>query len=414
MGEVFQAIALATGQRVAVKIVNRSFADTLMMQRLKREAEAARRVQSDFVPRLYDVDSTPEGELFLVMERLQGETLSSRMRRRGGTITWEEMDRVGEDVLRGLIDAHVAGVIHRDLKPSNIFIESLPGRRERARVLDFGVCKLDAHDGEALTTTGEAVGTIAYMAPEQIRGASKVDERADLYAFAMVVFEALSGRLAYESTGSIALIAVKLEKTARSIRNCALVPLPPGLDLLIARCLARRPADRPASAEELLGAWRALGQATIAPTPTPAPPLPSEPPTETGITAAPTVTSRASRRGARIGLVVAAGALVASSVVLVVGLRLRVPSAAVPAPTASSGIAGAPILELPPVVLASSAEPSMSAVDPASLPLAPDESDAGAASRPGAGRVRAVPRRGVPAPPKRSPTGPQIASEPRY
>ena len=267
MGEVFEATTLSSGVRVAIKVVNRTFLDAMLVERLKREAEAARRVHSEFVPELYEVETTGDGELFLVMERLHGETLAARLRSRGGLLSWDEVAPMGEDMLHGLFDAHAAGVVHRDLKPGNIFIEGLEGGGERTRILDFGVCKLDVHDGESLTTTGEAVGTIAYMAPEQIRGASRVDERADLYSFAMVVFEALCGRLAYDANGSIALIAMKLEKEAKRIGPLARVPIPAGLDDLLARCLSSRPAGRPASAAELLQQWRALGPATEAPRP---------------------------------------------------------------------------------------------------------------------------------------------------
>ena len=429
MGEVFEATSLGTGQRVAIKVVNRTFLDTMLIERLRREAEAARRVQSEFVPQLFDVDKTPDGELFLVMELLHGETLASRLRRRSGLLAWEEVAHVGEDMLRGLIDAHAAGVIHRDLKPGNIFIESLPGRRERARILDFGVCKLDVHDGESLTTTGEAVGTIAYMAPEQIRGASRVDERADLYAFAMVVFEALSGRLAYDANGSIALIAHKLERPARSIRDLGRMPIPEGLDALLARCLARKPVDRPPSAAELLRMWRALGPATVMPAPVPAGVSVSEPPTEVGVTAARTLMTGPARRGARAGLLVAAGALVASCIVLVVGLRMRASAApaaattaarlaatAAPEPTATSGPAAAgtpapppgaaPPLDLPPVVVSSSAEP-----------VSLDGPDTGSPAAPRASTSRPHPVRRTPwSPPstRRKRTEPQIVTEPRY
>ncbi len=419
MGEVFEATSLSTGQRVALKVVNRAFADTMLMERLRREAEAARRVQSEFVPQLFDVDKTPDGELFLVMELLHGETLAAHMRRRGGLLEWDEVARIGEDVLHGLIDAHAAGVVHRDLKPGNIFIESLPDQRERARILDFGVCKLDVHDGESLTTTGEAVGTIAYMAPEQIRGASKVDERADLYAFAMVAFETLCGRLAYDASGSIALIACKLEKPARSIRDLGRMPIPQGLDALLSRCLARRPDDRPGSAAELLREWRSLGPATIAPSPI----LPgmelAEPPTEAGLTAAPTLMTRTAKRGSRVGLLVAGGAVVASCVVLVAGLSLRAPAPPVAAvaviadpPAAASALPaastapvdppsdpGAAQLEMPPVVLAGGSDP-------------PD-----AGPPPHAGRGRHGKRTWTQAsasPPRRAPTEPQIVNEPRY
>jgi serine/threonine-protein kinase len=425
MGEVFEATNQATAQRVAVKVVNRSFADTMLMERLRREAEAARRVQSEFVPRLYDVDKTPDGELFLVMELLYGETLSARMRRRGGVLSWEEVWRIGDDVLRGLIDAHAAGVIHRDLKPGNIFIEAVPGRRERARILDFGVCKLDVHDGESLTTTGEAVGTIAYMAPEQIRGASRVDERADLYAFAMVVFETLCGRLAYDASGSIALIACKLEKPARSIRDLGRMPIPEGLEVLLGRCLARRPADRPASATELLRDWQGLGAPTVTPVPLPQRFHAGDSPTEAGMTAAPTLQTRASRRRSRVALLVAAAALLASCGVLVVGLRLHAePPAAVAA--AAAGVAAAapspspsspPSPAAPTTAVAAAADPSAVASHTPALEIAPvvlaASADAGT-SRPSRARPSKRTWTASPAPRHPSSTEPQIVAEPRY
>jgi serine/threonine-protein kinase len=424
MGEVFEATTLSSGVRVAIKVVNRTFLDGMLVERLRREAEAARRVQSEFVPELYEVETTADGELFLVMERLHGQTLAARLRQRGGLLSWDEVAPMGEDMLRGLFDAHAAGVVHRDLKPGNIFIESLEGGGERTRILDFGVCKLDVHDGESLTTTGEAVGTIAYMAPEQIRGASRVDERADLYSFAMVVFEALCGRLAYDANGSIALIAMKLEKEARRVGQLARVPIPAGLDELLGRCLSRRPAERPASAAELLQLWRALGPATEAPRPQSAATLMSEPPTETGVTAAPSrSTTVQARRGARISLMVGAGALVASCVVLGVALAgrehrpvaavsgavaaaapLPIPTAA-PAPSAAPAPTQAPLLQIPPVVLSATAFPP---------PVAATEVDAGAAAHAGA-RSRPGRHTWIPAVSgHHQATEPQIVTEPRY
>jgi len=267
MGEVFHAVHLASGANVAVKVVSRAIIGDLLMARLEREAAAVSRIRSQYIPRLLDVDGTDEGELFIVMELLHGESLSERMKRAGAPLPWAEVHAMGDNVLRALIDAHAAGVIHRDLKPGNIFIEYLGDGSQRAKVLDFGVCKVDLQDAEKLTITGESVGTIAYMAPEQIRGASRVDERADLYSFAMVVFEALAGRLAYDATGQMALLASKLERSAQSLKTVAQVAVPVALDPLIARCLSRRPGDRFANAVELLHAWHALGPPTQAPAP---------------------------------------------------------------------------------------------------------------------------------------------------
>src|SRR4051812_32126086 len=183
MGHVYSATPVtdveSTGSRpsppVAIKVVSRVLFDEVLMARLHREAEAAARIRSEYVPRVLEVSNTDPGangerEMFLVMERLVGEPLSQRMRDKG-PFAWSEVVQIGEDVLRGLIDAHTAGVVHRDIKPSNVFL-ALKGGGVRAMVLDFGVCKTDTVDAEHLTGTGESIGTVAYMAPEQIRGAS--------------------------------------------------------------------------------------------------------------------------------------------------------------------------------------------------------------------------------------------------
>lgn len=424
MGEVFEAKELATGRLVAVKVVSRAFADDLLMARLHREAEAARRVRSEFVPELYDVDSTADGELFLVMERLYGETLAERLRARSGVLTWAEVRALGEDVLHGLIDAHAAGVVHRDLKPGNIFLERrasaspLAAATERAKVLDFGVCKLDVHDGESLTSTGEAVGTISYMAPEQIRGASKVDERADIYSFAMMVFEALSGRLAHDASGQIAMIASKLERPARNLREVVRTPVPAGLDALLARCLSRKPIDRVATAHDLLRAWCALGPPTMQPV---AGPIADRPDVqfapETGVTAA--TAAMPTPRGTRIGLIVAAGALAASSVVLVFALRGREPSAP-PAPSAQVPAAQVPAAQVgapsaaPADTIPSIPVSALAPAPPEPVSMDDDAADAGQprVAKPGAVRKRPPPKGG--AAPRATTTTPQIAVEPRY
>jgi serine/threonine-protein kinase len=256
MGQVFAATDLESGADVAIKVVSRVFFDDILMQRLHREAEAAARIRSDFVPRVIEVSDTDEKEVFLVMERLVGEPLSQRLRDRGA-LSWEEVAQIGEDVLRGLIDAHAAGIVHRDLKPSNVFLAQKGGGL-RAMVLDFGVCKMDTLDTERLTATGESIGTVAYMAPEQIRGAAKVDARADLYAFGVLVFEMLTGRLPHDGPTQMAILASKLENEAVRLRDYTVVTMPAAVDEIVTRCLSRDPNQRHESATQLLEAWRAL------------------------------------------------------------------------------------------------------------------------------------------------------------
>jgi eukaryotic-like serine/threonine-protein kinase len=316
MGEVFAATD-REGQRVAIKVVRHTGADDLLMARLHREAEAAWRVRSAYVPELFDVDTTDDGELFIVMELLKGETLAERLSARDHVLPWNDVARIGEHVLLGLIDAHEAGVVHRDLKPGNVFLETVEDDLVGAKILDFGVCKLDRYDAEHLTTTGEAVGTVSYMAPEQIRGASKVDTRADVYGFGILIFEALTGRLPHDASGQIAMIASKLERPARHLKESARVAFPPGLDAFIARCLARKPSDRYASARDVLAIWRSFGAATVAP-------KRKKQNTEDGVSISSSATTRAfaiARRNSKIALVVAASALFALSAVIVLALR---------------------------------------------------------------------------------------------
>ena len=266
MGHVFGATPLeGPAPPVAIKVVSRLLFDETLMARLRREAEAAARIRSEYVPRVLEVSDTDEKEVFLVMERLVGEPLSQRMRDKG-PLPWSEVVQFGEDILRGLIDAHTAGVVHRDLKPSNVFL-ALKGGRVRAMVLDFGVCKMDTVDTQHLTGTGESIGTVAYMAPEQIRGASKVDDRADLYAFGVLIFEMVCGRLPHDGPSQMAILASKLENEPARLRDCSRVAVPDGLDTLVSRALVRDPKARFTSAQELLKAWRKLGAAEVASAP---------------------------------------------------------------------------------------------------------------------------------------------------
>jgi serine/threonine-protein kinase len=338
MGEVFAAKDMQGQQEVAIKVVRRTNQDEVLAARLEREALAAGRIKSAFVPQIYEIARTDDGEIFLVMQLLHGQTLGERLRARGGAMPWEEMRPIVDDLLQGLIDAHAAGVVHRDLKPGNIFLERFdsptrvesPLVHERAMILDFGVAKVDLEDSERLTTTGEAVGTIAYMAPEQIRGASKVDGRADLYAVAMVVFEALSGELAHDGYGQMQIVASKLERAARRLSTAACVAVPEGLESLVGKCLSRRPEGRFASAEEMLRAWRALGPPTVKPRARPKGEENTHAhPTETNLSASNVVTRSV---GSRLGLALATIGFLIASVVIVTALKRKPQTAVAPPP----------------------------------------------------------------------------------
>ncbi len=415
MGEVFAAKRIEDGREVAVKVVSHRIVDDTLMARLEREATAARRIQSIYVPEVYDVARTEDGELYLVMRLLHGESLATRLRERR-VLHWPEVERLVDDVLSALSDAHIAGVVHRDLKPGNIFIEhvepaTLPGHtpahswipalegQERAMILDFGVCKLDVSDGQKLTVTGESVGTVSYMAPEQIRGASNVDGRADLYSLAMVIFEALSGRIAFDQGGQMAILAAKLEGHAKRLRDCAVVAVPAGLDALVAKALSRKPSDRFASARDMQVAWRALGPPTEAPKAQLGASVPPTYATQNVLTAG--THTRVSGLVPRAGLVLASVCVLASAIAIFLALHKAKPAAPVQLGTVAALPSQQESLTVPTVELSSSQTP-----DPPSSLAASDTVDGGGRHHAQHGHWKL--------PTKPAQTGGHITTEPRY
>ncbi|HTJ84705.1 MAG TPA: serine/threonine-protein kinase, partial [Polyangiaceae bacterium] len=182
-------------------------------------------------------------------------------------LPFSEVGPILDDVLQGLAAAHAAGVIHRDLKPGNIFLEhlGLPDRRERAKVLDFGIANLTRREKEepTLTAFDATLGSFAYMAPEQIRGAARADERADVYAVGAVAFRALAGRLPFEGSSAAVLVSLKLDRNAPSLEEATGEKWPAGVERFLERALDRRREKRFSSAVEAREAWRAIQPANI-------------------------------------------------------------------------------------------------------------------------------------------------------
>jgi serine/threonine protein kinase len=208
MGAVFAATHQFTGKRVALKWMLPELArDSDAVHRFMREAHAAGRINHPNVVDVYDVGQH-EDSYFLVMEYLQGEPLTSAMARRD--MTASEMLILLLPAMRGVAAAHRQGVVHRDLKPDNIFLAyEEDGVRREAKVLDFGISKVTNEDNRdmRLTRTGAVVGTPYYMSPEQIRGSSGLDKRADVYAVGVILYEALSGQVPFhaETYGALVL-----------------------------------------------------------------------------------------------------------------------------------------------------------------------------------------------------------------
>jgi serine/threonine protein kinase len=270
MGEVWAATSdggEADGRAVAIKVLlARAAMKPDLVRRFEREAKIASAIQSDYVCQLLGVDRTEDGAHILIFEHLSGESLAERLKREQ-YLPLSEVGPIIDDVLQGLAAAHAAGVIHRDLKPGNIFLEyiGLPERRERAKILDFGISKLTRREEKepTLTAFDATLGSFAYMAPEQVRGAARADERADIYAVGAVAFRALSGRLPFEGATAAVLVSLKLDRSAPSLAEATGEKWPAGIERFLERALDRRREQRFASAEEALDAWRAIQPAIL-------------------------------------------------------------------------------------------------------------------------------------------------------
>jgi serine/threonine-protein kinase len=255
MGTVWLATHVSLDQQVAIKVISREHAHSAeLRQRFGTEARAAAKLRSRYVVGVYDHGETPDALPFIVMEYLDGECLEDRLAR-DGTVPVSDALRITRHVARALSRAHANGIVHRDLKPANIFIARSEDDDESgwtAKVLDFGVAKMDYGDKSA-TKTGTLIGTPLFMSPEQVRGASNADHRSDLYSLGMVVYNMLTGQYAFDkATFGDLLISICTDPLPR-LRSAA--PwVPEGLEGWFQKACARAPEDRFADAEEMLRA----------------------------------------------------------------------------------------------------------------------------------------------------------------
>jgi serine/threonine-protein kinase len=262
MGAVFAARHTVTGKPVALKwLLSDLEHDSEASVRLIREAKTAARVSHSNVVDVYDVGEH-RGSLFLVMEYLQGHTLSAHLAEHKQLPVHETLALL-VPVMRGVAAAHREGVIHRDLKPSNIFLCVDPNTHEIVpRVLDFGISKVTEQlgDGDISTTrTGTLLGTPYYMSPEQLAGASTLDARADVYAIGVILYQTLSGSLPFRAQ-TVAGLAMQVA-TSEPPSLARLRPeLPAQVVEVVARAMARDAAQRYGSVDELRVALEAAAR----------------------------------------------------------------------------------------------------------------------------------------------------------
>ncbi len=257
MGVVYSARDERLHRGVAIKTMSSLASDETARQRFWREARAAASVNHPNVCQIYEIGEH-QGELFIAMELLEGEALSEQLRR--GSVSVSKALPIAFGMLGALSALHQRGVIHRDLKPSNVFITP-----HGVKLLDFGLArpKLESTLATGLTRTGILMGTPRYMAPEQITGEA-IDARTDLFAAGAILFEMLAGRPAFNGRTVIEILHATVQEQPAALTGS---PTVAAVDRVIRRALAKRPVDRPESADAMLEALRAVRAAGADETP---------------------------------------------------------------------------------------------------------------------------------------------------
>jgi serine/threonine protein kinase/predicted negative regulator of RcsB-dependent stress response len=291
MGRVYEAEHIEIGKRVAVKVLHPAYSRTPdLVERFRREARAASRIEHPNVVNVTDFGTTPEGSLFFVMEYIEGIELGLLIHREG-PLAINHALRITEQMCAALQAAHDAGVIHRDLKPENILLvgpasartpsghgvqsppEGVAAAPDIVKVLDFGIAKSDEVDdsprvGKRLTRPGVAMGTPEYMAPEQAAG-HPADPRSDIYAVGSILYEMLTGVPPYDGDNVMEILHKKANEPPRPIVELR-PDVPAPVVALVERTMARNPAQRPQSMAELA---RQIHEVEVALSVTPAPVL---------------------------------------------------------------------------------------------------------------------------------------------
>jgi Tol biopolymer transport system component/tRNA A-37 threonylcarbamoyl transferase component Bud32 len=261
MATVYLAQDIKHRRRVAVKVLRPDLAATLGSDRFFREIEVAAQLQHPHILPLLD-SGEAGGFLYYVMPFIEGESLRERLARQG-ELPVNDAVRILSEVVDALAAAHAAGVVHRDIKPDNIM---LSGRH--ALVMDFGVAKAvsEATGRNQLTTAGVALGTPAYMAPEQAAADPHLDHRVDIYAVGVLAYELLTGRPPFIGLTPQQVLAAHVTQAPDPVERYR-PGIPQGLSDLVMRCLAKRPADRWQSADDLLNALEPLAMSSGGMTP---------------------------------------------------------------------------------------------------------------------------------------------------
>src|SRR5438552_8659155 len=263
MGEVYRARDLVLKREVAIKVLPRLYsADPERLRRFQQEAEAAAALNHPNILSVYHIGEQG-GSPYIVTELLEGESLRERLR--NGALSISRATDYGIQFARGLSAAHGKRIVHRDLKPGNLFVT----RDGRVKILDFGLAKLLQAEPESIgdaatidphSETGQVLGTVGYMGPEQVRGQA-ADQRSDIFAFGAILYEMLSGKRAFHGDSPADTMSAILNEDPVPLAQLS-QKIPPALERVAKRCLEKNPEQRFQSASDLAFALEALSDSS--------------------------------------------------------------------------------------------------------------------------------------------------------
>ncbi len=275
-GAIYRGTQLTSQHPVAIKFMHRDLdTDANLVARFRREGVVLCNLRDVHTVTTYELDETADNQLFIVMELLEGTNLQ-QVFGAAGRLPWPRVFAIARSVCSALAEAHALGIVHRDLKPANIYLDARDQRADFVKVLDFGIAKIlqesRINDRAELTVMGQAVGTLEYMAPEQLMG-GKCDGRTDIYTLGVVAFEMITGHRPFPEAG-LDLLTTQLSRRPPPVSER--VSVPPGVDRVVQRCLEPDASDRfpdvvalAAALDEMIAAAQRIDPAPRRPAPQP-------------------------------------------------------------------------------------------------------------------------------------------------